>query len=171
MIRRKRNTVSSFSLFTPFFWKTPIFFPSVSMCLFLYPFLLDSIFTIAPEAYGLFQFRGNPKDGISEETYKSEKFLKHARGVIGMVDTAVDLLEKDDMATLSEALQKLGARHVGYKVEFVHYPIVGQALLQTLEAALADGWSDELKEAWTGVFGVITEHMQTGAKAKLAEAK
>ena len=132
----------------------------------------SSIFTTAPEAYGLFSFRGDPKEGIPEDVYKSEKFLKHAHGVIGMVDKAVDLLEKDDMETLAKALQQLGGRHVGYKVDFVHYPIVGQALLQTLETALGtEAWTDELKEAWTGVYGVITENMQTGAKAKLADAK
>jgi hemoglobin-like flavoprotein len=85
-----------------------------------------------------------------------------------MVDVAVGLLEKDDMDTLVAALKELGTRHVSYDVKFEHYPIVGQALLDTLEKALGDDFSPEVKEAWTGgVYGVITENMQAGAKELL----
>jgi hypothetical protein len=118
------------------------------------------IFEIAPSANALFKFGA---DGIDDETYKSELFLKHARGVIGTVDLAVDLLEKDDMATLVSALKDLGAKHVTYGVKFEHYPIVGQALLDTLEKALGDNYTPQVKEAWAGVYGVITENMQAGA--------
>jgi hypothetical protein len=117
------------------------------------------IFEIAPGASALFKF-GN----IDDDTYKSEAFLKHARGVIGMVDVAVGLLEKDGMDTLVAALKELGARHASYDVKFEHYPIVGQALLDTLEKALGDDFTPEVKEAWAGVYGVITENMQAGAK-------
>jgi hypothetical protein len=123
-----------------------------STCLF-------RIFTIAPGASALFKFGGD----ITDETYKSELFLKHARGVIGMVDVALELLAKNDMETLVAALKDLGAKHVSYDVKFEHYPIVGQALLNTLEKALGDDFTPEVKEAWGGVYGVITENMQAGA--------
>jgi hemoglobin-like flavoprotein len=90
--------------------------------------------------------------------------LKHARGVIGMVDTAVALLEKGDMDTLVAALKDLGAKHATYDVTSDHYPIVGQALLDTLEKALGDDFTPEVKEAWAGVYGVITDNMLAGAK-------
>ena len=80
-----------------------------------------------------------------------------------MVDVALELLAKNDMETLVAALKDLGARHVGYDVKFEHYPIVGQALLNTLEKALGDDFTPEVKEAWGGVYGVITENMQAGA--------
>jgi hypothetical protein len=124
-----------------------------STCLF-------RIFVIAPDASALFKFAGG---GITDETYKSELFLKHARGVIGMVDAALELLAKNDMESLVAALKDLGAKHVSYGVKFEHYPIVGQALLNTLEKALGDDFTPEVKEAWGGVYGVITTNMQAGA--------
>jgi hemoglobin-like flavoprotein len=100
---------------------------------------------------------------VDDETYKSELFLKHSRGVIGMVDAAVDLLEKGDMDSLVAALRDLGAKHAAYDVKEEHYPIVGQALLDTLEKALGDGFTPEVKAAWVGVYDVITENMLAGA--------
>ncbi|TIS13424.1 MAG: hemin receptor, partial [Mesorhizobium sp.] len=38
--------------------------------------------------------------------------------------------------TILPAVQDLARRHVGYDVEEHHYPIVGQALIETLEADL-----------------------------------
>lgn len=72
------------------------------------------------------------------------------------------------METLAQSLQKLGARHATYDVKYEHFPIVGVALLDTLEKALGDEFTDEVKEAWTGVFGVVTEHMSSGMKEALA---
>lgn len=105
--------------------------------------------------------------GITDETYKQELFLKHASGVIGTVDAAIDLLEKDDMKTLIMALKDLGAKHATYDVKYEHFPIVGEALLDTLAKALGDDFSPETKEAWSGVYGVITEQMSAGMKEVL----
>jgi len=81
-----------------------------------------------------------------------------------MVDAAIGLLEKGDKETLVKVLKELGARHASYDVKDVHYPIVGEALLYTLEKALGDAFTPEVKDAWVGVYGVITENMQAGAK-------
>ena len=126
--------------------------------------LFERIFGIAPGAIALFGF-GNGLESPDEKMYASESFLKHSRAVIGMVDAAVSLLEKNDMDTLVKALKELGAKHVSYDVKEDHYPIVGQALLETLAAALGkDVFTNEVKEAWTSVYGVITEKMLDGAK-------
>lgn len=107
--------------------------------------------------------------GVTDETFKQELFLKHAHGVIGMVDAAVDLLEKGDMDTLVKALNDLGQKHATYDVKYEHFPIVGEALLDTLGKALGDDFTPEVKEAWAGVYGVITEHMSAGMKEILGE--
>mmetsp|Transcript_32874 Transcript_32874/g.49604 ORF Transcript_32874/g.49604 Transcript_32874/m.49604 type:complete len:328 (-) Transcript_32874:31-1014(-) len=121
--------------------------------------LFRRIFELAPEAASIFQF-----GDITEETYQSEKFLRHARGVIGMVDTAVDLLEKDSMDVLTKALKSLGARHSKYGVVEAHYPVVGQALLDTLGKALGENdFTDGVKEGWSDVYGLISKTMQEGA--------
>ena len=61
-------------------------------------------------------------------------------------------------------MKDLGAKHVSYDVSEAHFPIVGQALLDTLEKALGDAFTKETKEAWAGVYGVITENMVAGMK-------
>ena len=82
--------------------------------------------------------------------------------MIGTVDVAVDLLEQNDMETLVSALTALGAKHARYGVKDEHFPIVGEALLDTLGQALGDDFSPEVKEAWVGVWGVIADKMSAG---------
>lgn len=48
---------------------------------------------------------------MTDETYKQETFLTHARGVVSTVDIAVELLERNDTDTLITALRDLGAKH------------------------------------------------------------
>lgn len=122
------------------------------------------IFEIAPEADALFKFAAN---GVDDDMYKSQLFLVHARGVIRTVDAAVNLLGAGNMDKLVEVLKDLGARHATYDVKEVHYPIVGEALLDTLGKALGEGFTPEVKEAWTGVYGVIQDTMCQGAKEVL----
>ena len=98
--------------------------------------------------------------------YKQEIFLKHAEGVVSAVTASVELLEQSDMKTLESVLKELGAKHLslGLNLEKAHYDLVGHALLDTLENALgADVFTSETKDAWSGVYGVITEKMMAGA--------
>ncbi len=64
---------------------------------------------------------------------------------------------------LTEALQGLGARHVKYGALPEHYPLVGNTLLKTFGEYLGDDWTPDVKEAWVGAYGVITEVMLDGA--------
>lgn len=86
----------------------------------------------------------------------------HARGVIRTVEIAVALLEKNDMDTLITALRDLGAKHVAYGVKYEHFPVVGEALIFTLEKALGKEFTPDVKEAWKGVYKVIEQHMSDG---------
>jgi hemoglobin-like flavoprotein len=121
----------------------------------------NRIFTIAPEAYPLFSFSSSYKM-MSEEMYASASFQKHVAGVIRTVNTAVGMLGPD-LAPLAEILKKLGKRHKGYGVLEAHYSVVGQALIETLAAALQDAFTDEVKAAWVDVWGVISGAMIEGA--------
>jgi len=40
-----------------------------------------------------------------------------------------------------------------------HYPVVGAALLWTLEKGLGDGWTPEVAEAWTAAYGTLSGFM------------
>ncbi len=105
---------------------------------------------------------------MSEEMYESAKFKKHTAGVIKTVNTAVGMLGPD-LTPLVKVLKGLGKRHVKYGVLEAHYAVVGQALIETLAAALQDAFTDEVKAAWVDVWGVISGTMIEGAEYPVAE--
>jgi len=82
--------------------------------------------------------------------------------LMSMIGGAVGLLDKPDV--LVPVLHKLGARHVGYGVEAAHYPVVGGALLLTLEQGLGEAFTREVREAWTALYGVVQTTMLAGAE-------
>ena len=87
-----------------------------------------------------------------------------------MLDAAVNMLGPD-LEPVTYALKVLGAKHCAYGVIPDHYPIVGQALLSTLEAALGDSWTPKVKQGWTFIYGFVSTTMIAGAKAKEEEKK
>ena len=123
---------------------------------------LIRIFEIAPVAKGLFYFTKG-FDENDESLYSSPQFLKHARGVVRMLDVAVNMLGPD-LDPVSKALEELGARHAKYGVIPDHYPIVGEALLSTLEAALGDSWTPTVKEGWASIYAFVSSTMIRGSK-------
>jgi hemoglobin-like flavoprotein len=66
----------------------------------------------------------------------------------------------DDLDSLVPVLQDLGKRHAPYGVVDKDYDTVGAAFLWTLEQGLGDGWTDEVKEAWTAVYGTVATVMK-----------
>ena len=115
--------------------------------------LFGHIFRIAPEAKGLFSFA---KD---EETMwlPGSRLEKHGARVVTTVGTAVSLLK--DLDTLVPVLQKLGLQHVGYNVLPVHYDVVGQAFIATLEDALQAEFTEAVKNAYVKVWNVVQTTM------------
>lgn len=65
---------------------------------------------------------------------------------------------------LTSTLKDLGAKHFTYGAMQEHYPIVGQALLQTLETYLGFHWTLEIQQAWTDAYHEIARIMLEGAK-------
>lgn len=95
--------------------------------------------------------------------FDSPKFNNHAIGVIRTVDKAVGMLQDANLSDLVDVLKNLGKRHTGYGVVEAHYAIVGNALIQTLEEALGDEFTADIKDAWVEVWGVISKAMIEGA--------
>ena len=106
----------------------------------------DNLFTDYPAARPLFDH---------SDMSKQQQMLK---GGLVMV---VDNLRKPDV--LSKALKGLGARHVKYGALPAHYPLVGNSLLKSLEQYAGAAWTPEVKDAWVGAYGAITELMLEGA--------
>lgn len=71
-----------------------------------------------------------------------------------------------DTDTLVPTLQALGAKHAGYGVQPQHYPIVGTALLATMEEVAGSNWKPEYTTAWAEAFQVLQDTMLTGAAAQ-----
>lgn len=83
------------------------------------------------------------------------------RKLMAMIGTAVNGLSKLD--ALVPAVQDLGRRHAGYGVKAADYDTVAGALLWTLEQGLGDGFTPEMKAAWTSVYGVLAGMMKDAA--------
>lgn len=83
------------------------------------------------------------------------------RRLMAMIGDAVALLDKP--AVLDGALRALGRRHAGYGVQQRHYDVVGGALLDTLAAALGDGFDTAHRRAWAALYERVRSRMLEGA--------
>ncbi|MDU0112510.1 methyl-accepting chemotaxis protein [Psychrosphaera aquimarina] len=94
----------------------------------------------------------------------SSDITEQGKKLMAMLDTAVKLLEQPDK--LIPAVQKLGERHVGYKVTPEHYVTVGHALIKTLEIGLGDKFTEEIKTAWLAIYTALSQTMIEAANGK-----
>lgn len=58
------------------------------------------------------------------------------------------------------SIEQLGRRHAMYGVKAEHYPMVGQALLETLEQFLRNKWTAQVEATWTEAYAMIADHMR-----------
>ena len=65
--------------------------------------------------------------------------------------------------TFAAEARSLGRRHRTYGVRAAHYRLMGDALLEALAAALGDGWTDDVEQAWTLAYNLTSETMMLGA--------
>ncbi|MFZ0841409.1 MAG: globin family protein [Xanthobacteraceae bacterium] len=108
----------------------------------------DRLFAVAPQVRSLF-----PND-MTEQRRK-------LMGTLGVVVNALDKLE-----TVLPAASALAKRHVSYGAQPAHYPVVGEALLWTLQRGLGDAWTDDVAAAWTAAYTTLSNFMISEAYAK-----
>ena len=101
----------------------------------------DRLFEIAPQVKAMF-----PAD-----------MTEQRRKLMGMLAAVVNGL--GDLNSILPAASALAKRHVSYGAKAEHYPVVGAALLWTLEKGLGDGWTPEIAEAWTAAYGTLSGFM------------
>jgi len=95
--------------------------------------------------------------------------IKHqGERLMTMIGSALELLDRPAM--LLPVLRQLGARHGGYGVEESHYATVGAALIRTLEQALGIAFTDEVRQAWVDLYGVISSTMIDAAQREAVPA-
>jgi hemoglobin-like flavoprotein len=111
------------------------------------------LFEIAPEVKPL--FRGD----MSEQGRKL------------MATLAVVVNGLGNLTSILPAASALAKRHVDYGVKAQHYEPVGSALLWTLERGLGEQWTPDLKDAWSGAYGLLSQYMIDEAYGRSAAAE
>lgn len=101
----------------------------------------NNLFEMAPQARAMF------KTPIPEQAGK----------LIYTLSYVVTRLHTPD--TIMEDVRKLAIRHNQYGARAEHYELVGAALLKTLGQGLGEHWNEELKDAWTAAFTMISNAM------------
>ena len=61
------------------------------------------------------------------------------------------------------AVEELGRRHLAYGARPEHYAVFGAALLWTLQTALGDAFTPDLREAWASAYFFLSSSMQQAA--------
>jgi len=114
----------------------------------------------APAVAALFYERLLTLDPQLKPLFKGDMVAQGGK-LMEMIGAAVGLLDRP--AVLTPVLRNLGRRHQGYGVVDAHYDVVGQALLQTLEAGLGEAFTTSVRSAWTAVYGALARQMKAGA--------
>ncbi len=111
------------------------------------------LFEIAPQVRAMFP------DDMTEQRKKL------------MATLAVVVGGLSNLEAVLPAASALAKRHVNYGAKPEHYPVVGGALLWTLEKGLGDAWTPEVAEAWTAAYGTLSGYMieEAYGRAQAAE--
>ena len=89
----------------------------------------------------------------------------HASYLIQMLDTALNMLGPD-IELLTEIMLELGAKHVRYGVKPEYFPVMGEALISTLEETLDTEVTDQFKEAWMETYKALSSDMISAMKER-----
>ena len=101
----------------------------------------DRLFELAPQVRAMF-----PND-MTEQRKKL------------MATLAVVVNGLTNLEAVLPAASALAKRHVSYGAKPAHYPVVGGALLWTLEKGLGEAWTPDVAAAWTTAYGVLSGYM------------
>ena len=101
----------------------------------------DRLFEIAPQVKSMFP---------ADMTGQRNKLMAMLTAVVNGLG---------NLETILPAASALARRHVSYGAKAEHYPVVGAALLWTLEKGLGDGWTPEVADAWTTVYATLSGYM------------
>ena len=116
---------------------------------------------IASQAAALFYANLFKADPSLRDLFKTDLAHQGER-LMQMIAGALRLLDRP--AELLHVLRSLGGRHASYGVRDSHYATVGAALILTLEQGLDEAFTDEVKDAWIDLYGVISATMMQAAR-------
>ena len=113
----------------------------------------DRLFEIAPQVRAMFP---------ADMTEQRKKLMAMLAAVVN------GLANLDSILPAASALAK---RHVAYGARAEHYPVVGSALLWTLEKGLGEAWTPEVADAWTTAYGTLSGYMISEAYGRSQAAE
>ena len=113
----------------------------------------DRLFEVAPSVRAMFP------DDMTEQRKK----------LMGTLAVVVNGLSNLD--AVLPAASALAKRHVNYGAKPEHYPVVGGALLFTLEKGLGEAWTPDLAAAWTAAYGTLSGYMISEAYGRSQAAE
>jgi hemoglobin-like flavoprotein len=105
----------------------------------------DRLFEVAPSVKPMF-----PTD-MTEQRKKLMAMLAVVVNGLGNLESVLP------------AASALAIRHISYGAKAEHYPVVGAALLWTLEKGLGEAWTPEVADAWTAAYGTLSGFMVSEA--------
>src|ERR1700754_2391745 len=111
----------------------------------------DRLFEVAPSVRAMF-----PDD-----------MKEHGKKLMATLADVVNGLT--NLESILPAASALAKRHVNYGAKPEHYPVVGGALLWTLEKGLGGAWTPEVASAWTAAYGTLSGYMISEAYGQAAE--
>lgn len=77
-----------------------------------------------------------------------------------LIDMLSSMVAKlDRLEGYEQKITDLAKRHEGYGVQPIHYEMVGEALLWTLEKGLGDDWNEETATAWLTCYELVSKKM------------
>lgn len=83
--------------------------------------------------------------------------------LVQMLDFCISHL--DHLDTILPALRDLGRRHEQYGITAQQYPVVGRALLATLESQLGPSFTDEVRAAWVESYSTLSNAMKGSSES------
>src|ERR1700761_9296449 len=101
----------------------------------------DRLFEVAPQVKAMFP---------ADMTEQKKKLMATLAVVVGGLS---------DLPSILPAASALAKRHVAYGAKPEHYPVVGSALLWTLEKGLGSAWNSDVAAAWIAAYGTLSGFM------------
>ena len=108
------------------------------------------LFEIAPQVRAMFP------DDMTEQRKKL------------MATLAIVVNGLNNLDAILPAASALAKRHVSYGAQAAHYPVVGEALLWTLEKGLGESWTPPVADAWTSAYTTLSGFMISEAYGQKA---
>jgi hemoglobin-like flavoprotein len=113
----------------------------------------DRLFEVAPSVKTMFP---------SDMTQQRKKLMMMLAAVVNGLGNLESILP---------AASAMAKRHVDYGAHPEHYPVVGGALLWTLEKGLGEAWTPDVADAWTAAYGTLSGYMISEAYGRAEAAE